>query len=66
MLNNATYRRKWKAKKAWYASHGIHQRGAGPGDDPHGSLIVTVDGPNGSISSAEIERLVDESAASRP
>lgn len=60
MLNNASYRRKWEAKKAWYASHGILQRGTGPGEDPDGSLIVTVDGTNGSISSAEIEQLVDE------
>lgn len=60
MLNNASYRRKWEAKKAWYAAHGILQRGTGPGEDPDGTLIVTVDGSNGSISSAEIEQLVDE------
>jgi hypothetical protein len=60
MLNNASYRRKWEAKKAWYAVHGITQRGTGPGEDPEGTLIVTVDGVDGSISSAEIEQLVDE------
>jgi hypothetical protein len=60
MLNNASYRRKWEAKRAWYTSHGIVQRGTGPGEDPDGTLIVTVDGANGSISSAEIEQLVDE------
>ena len=59
-LNNASYLRKWEAKKAWYASHGIMQRGTGPGEDPEGILIVTVDGSNGSISSADIEQLVDE------
>jgi energy-coupling factor transporter ATP-binding protein EcfA2 len=60
MLNNASYRRKWEAKRAWYASQGILQRGTGAGEDPEGTLIVTVDGMNGSISSADIEKLVDQ------
>lgn len=60
MLNNSSYKRKWEEKKAWYASNGIHQRGTGEGKDPNGTLIVTVDGKDGSISSADIEQLVDE------
>lgn len=60
MLNRASYRRKWEAKLAWYASHGILPRGTGEGEDPEGQLVVTVDGADGSISSAEIEVLVDE------
>jgi len=60
MLNNDRYRRKWEEKLIWYASHGIRPRGTGPSEDPDGTLIVTKDGVNGSISSADIEVLVDD------
>jgi hypothetical protein len=57
MLQRPSYRRKWEAKLAWYRSHGIlpHKEGGGP----NGTLVTTEDGEGGSISSADIEALVD-------
>ncbi len=57
MLQRPSYRRKWEAKLAWYRSHGIlpHKEGGGP----NGTLVTTEDGEDGSISSADIEALVD-------
>jgi hypothetical protein len=57
MLQRPSYRRKWQAKLAWYKSHGIlpHSEGGGP----DGTLVTTEDGEDGSISSADIEALVD-------
>jgi ATP-dependent exoDNAse (exonuclease V) alpha subunit len=60
MLNKASYRRKWEQKLQWYKENGIIPRGTGAGESPSGTLIITKDGANGSISSAEIEALVDE------
>ncbi|WP_163165404.1 AAA family ATPase [Arthrobacter sp. Alg241-R88] len=60
MLNNSSYKRKWEKKREWYISHGIHTRGLGAEEDPDGKLIVTTDGPDGSISSAFIEDLIDD------
>jgi UvrD-like helicase C-terminal domain len=58
MLQRPSYRRQWQAKLAWYKSHGIlpHDEGGGP----DGVLITTQDGDDGSISSAQIEALVDK------
>jgi hypothetical protein len=58
MLGRPSYRRKWETKLAWYRSHGIlpHQEGGGP----DGTLVITEDGDDGSISSADIEALVEE------
>ena len=58
MLQRPSYRRQWQRKLAWYKSHGIlpHDEGGGP----NGALIVTQDGDDGSISSAQIEELVDK------
>jgi hypothetical protein len=58
MLQRPSYRRQWQRKLAWYTSHGIlpHNEGGGP----NGILIVTQDGDDGSISSAQIEELVDK------
>jgi hypothetical protein len=58
MLQRPSYRRKWEAKLEWYRSHGVvpHEDGGGP----NGTLVVTQDGLDGSISSAEIEALVDD------
>jgi hypothetical protein len=58
MLQRPSYRRQWQRKLAWYKSHGIlpHDEGGGP----NGTLIVTQDGDDGSISSAEIEALLDK------
>lgn len=58
MMSRSLYRRKWEQKLAWYREHGVlpHEEGGGPS----GALIVTRDGDDGSISSADIETLVDE------
>jgi hypothetical protein len=58
MLQRPSYRRKWEAKLAWYRSNGVlpHAEGGGP----MGVLVTTEDGLDGSISSAEIEALVDD------
>ena len=58
MLQRPSYRRQWQRKLAWYKSHGIlpHDEGGGS----NGTLIVTQDGDDGSISSAQIEDLVDK------
>lgn len=60
MLNKAAYRRKWEEKLAWYKLNGVYPRGSGPGESPSGTLIITKDGADGSISSQEIENLVDD------
>ena len=58
MLQRPSYRRKWQPKLAWYRSHGIlpHDEGGGP----NGTLIITQDGDDGSISSPQIQTLIDE------
>lgn len=58
MLQRPSYLRKWGQKLAWYREHGVlpHEEGGGP----TGTLVVTKDGDDGSISSADIEALVDE------
>ncbi len=58
MLQRPSYRRKWAAKLLWYKNHGMlpYKEGGGP----NGMLVTTEDGEDGSISSADIEVLVDE------
>jgi hypothetical protein len=58
MLRRPSYRRKWSEKLEWYRREGVlpHKEGGGP----NGTLVTTEDGADGSISSAEIESLVDE------
>jgi len=58
MLQRPSYLRKWEQKLTWYREHGVlpHREGGGPA----GTLIVTEDRDDGSISSADIEALVDE------
>jgi hypothetical protein len=58
MLQRPSYRRQWERKRAWYASHGILPYSDGGG--PNGVLVTTQDGDDGSISSADIEALVDK------
>jgi hypothetical protein len=58
MLQRPSYRRQWQQKLAWYRSHGILPDDEGGG--PNGVLIITQDGDDGSISSAQIEALVDK------
>lgn len=57
MLQRPSYRRKWETKLAWYRNNGVKPDDEGGGQD--GTLVITKDGPDGSISSAEIETLVD-------
>ena len=58
MLQRPSYRRKWEAKRDWYRANDVlpHEEGGGGG----GMLVTTEDGPDGSISSAAIEALVDQ------
>ena len=58
MLQRPSYLRRWKQKLEWYREHEVlpYEEGGGPA----GTLIVTEDGPDGSISSAAMEALVDE------
>lgn len=50
MLGDETYNKHWQEKQALYRKHGIVE-----GDN----LIVSKDGTNGGIDSAEIKRLID-------
>jgi hypothetical protein len=58
MLQRPSYRRKWANKLEWYRSHGVLPQEEGGG--PNGTLITTRDGDDGSISSAALEKLIDE------
>lgn len=58
MLKRPSYRRNWEEKLAWYRRNGVLPHGEGGG--ANGTLITTQDHDDGSISSAEIEELVDE------
>lgn len=58
MLQRPSYWRKWEQKLAWYKRNGILPYADGGG--PNGTLVTTEDGEDGSISSADIEALVDE------
>lgn len=64
MLNKPSYRRKWEKKLQWYRDNGIEPRGSGAGESPDGTLLLTQDGPDGSLSTAAIEALVDDVFAS--
>lgn len=58
MLQRPSYKKKWEAKLEWYRSNGVlpHTEGGGP----KGVLVTTEDGADGSISSSDIEALVDD------
>lgn len=58
LLHRPDYRRRWESKLAWYRDNGVlpHAEGGGV----NGVLVTTEDGEDGSISSADIEKLVDE------
>lgn len=59
MLARAGYRANWKAKRAWYESHGVLPWTEGGG--PNGVLIWSVEGIDGSgINAEEIEQLARE------
>lgn len=58
MLDRPDYRRRWERKLGWYRTQGVLPREEGGG--PQGTLVYTRDGSDGSLSSADIEELVDE------
>lgn len=58
MLQRPSYQRKWETKLAWYRTNGVMPHADGGG--PNGVLVTTEDGADGSISSADIEALVDD------
>ena len=58
MLHRPSYRRNWEKKLVWYRTNDILPNEEGGG--PAGTLVITRDGEDGSISSAEIEGLVDD------
>jgi hypothetical protein len=58
MLQRPSYRRKWEIKLGWYRANGVLPRKEGGG--AKGVLVTTEDGADGSISSADIETLVDD------
>ncbi len=49
MLNLESYRKEWERKKEWYEKHKLI-----------GQLVISQDGPDGSIDSQEIERIAKE------
>lgn len=57
MLQRPSYRRQWERKRAWYASHGILPYTDGGRSN---GVVTTQDGDDGSISSADIETVVDK------
>ena len=58
MLHIPSYRRRWEEKLDWYRAHGILPQHEGSGEN--GTLIVTRDEANGSIDSANINKLIAE------
>jgi ethanolamine utilization protein EutP (predicted NTPase) len=51
MMNNASYRKYWDEKKAFYTTHGIKE-----GEN----LIITYDDENGGIDSVKIKKIIQE------
>jgi len=58
MLHRSSYRRNWEKKLGWYRRNGVRPRDEGGG--PAGTLVTTRDDADGSISSFDIEELVDD------
>ena len=57
MLHDPAYRKRWEAKLAWYADHGIlpsTENGGGT----NGTLIITKDDATGGIDSHEITEIL--------
>jgi hypothetical protein len=62
MLGNPDYRTRWDAKKEWYRKNNILPSEEGGG--ANGTLIVSADGHDGSISSQDIERIIHDTILS--
>lgn len=58
MLQRPSYRRRWEDKLAWYQRNGVTPYEAGESSEK--VLVTTRDGDDGSISSADIEALINE------
>lgn len=58
MLHRPSYRRNWKKKLKWYRKHGVLPREEGGG--PKGTLVTSRDDADGSISSFDIEEMIDD------
>lgn len=58
MLHVPDYASRWDEKRQWYRDNGILSLEEGGG--PEGTLIISRDELNGSIDSANIERLIDQ------
>jgi hypothetical protein len=58
MLHRPSYRRNWEKKLKWYRKNGVLPQEEGGG--PKGTLVTTEDDANGSISSYDIEEMVDD------
>ena len=58
MLHRPSYRRNWEKKLKWYRSNGVLPREEGGG--PNGTLVTTQDDADGSISSFDIEEMVED------
>ena len=56
MLMVLAYSRRWEAKKVWYRERGILPIEEGGG--PNGTLLVSVDKPDGGIDSAAIDKII--------
>lgn len=58
MLHRPSYRRNWEKKLAWYRKNGVLPREEGGGSK--GTLVTTADDAKGSISSYDIEKMVED------
>jgi energy-coupling factor transporter ATP-binding protein EcfA2 len=58
MLHVPTYREKWEHKLAWYRDNGVDDIDAGGG--LNGTLIITKDSAEGGISSADIDKKIEQ------
>lgn len=58
MLNDSNYSKNWNEKLNWYKSNRILPYNEGGGEN--GTLIITKDNPNGSISAKEISDIIEE------
>jgi hypothetical protein len=56
MLNDSVYAARWKAKRKWYADHGVVEHPA-TGKE---ILVWTEDDPSGGINNQRIGQLIDE------
>lgn len=57
LLHDVAYSRRWREKQKWYREHNILPNEEGGG--PNGTLIVTVDQPDGGIDAKAIQEMVE-------